>query len=322
VVLPVFNEEATLPELWRRLSSVLRELDGPAEVLFVDDGSRDGSREVIRRLCGERRDVRGVFLSRNFGQQAALSAGLDRARGQAVIMMDADLQDPPEAILDFARKWREGWDVVYAVRELRKEGVLKRIAFASFYRVLRLVSAVPLPLDAGIFSLMDRRVVDALRRMPERHKYLSGLRAYAGFRQIGVAVERGWRYAGRPRVSLGMLITLACDGILSFSTVPLRLATVTGLCCALVSFAVAVAGLYYKYVLHERLLSWPFGLTTVFFLGGVQLVFLGILGEYLARVYDEVKRRPYYLVEQLVGFEASADHPRATDGTRSGDPRA
>lgn len=303
IVIPIFNESATLMELWQQLRTTLDQLDGSAEIIFVDDGSVDQSARIVKELADRDPEVRLVQLSRNFGHQCALAAGIDHTQGDAVILMDGDLQDSPSAIVSFVERWREGYDVVYAIRRKRKEFILKRIAFRLFYRLLNYLSGLALPLDAGIFSLMDRKVVNALRSMPERNRYFSGLRAYAGFKQTGIIVERGPRYSGEPRVTLSKLFKLAFDGIFSFSVIPLRITVYVGLLCALVSFALGLTGLYFKFVLGHSFLDWAQGLTTTFFMGGIQLVFLGILGEYIGRIYDEVKQRPYYLVSNKVGFK-------------------
>jgi polyisoprenyl-phosphate glycosyltransferase len=304
VVIPIFNEEETLDELWSRLSVVLRSLEGKSEVIFVDDGSCDSSPQILAEMASRNVEIKVVSLSRNFGHQCALMAGIDYASGQAVILMDGDLQDDPQAIVSFIEKWRQGYDVVYAMRQKRKEGFVKRVAFKSFYLLQNSLSDVKLPLDAGIFSLMDRKVVMALRGMPERNKYLSGLRAYAGFKHTGILVERGSRYHGVPRVSILKLFKLAFDGIFSFSKLPLRLATLLGFTCAGSSFLLGLIGLYFKYILGIEFLSWTYGLTTTFFLGGIQLLSLGIIGEYVGRIYDEVKQRPYYIIDRTLGFES------------------
>lgn len=303
IVIPIFNEEETIQELWQRLSNVIGQLDGFSEVIFVNDGSFDTSVDILTKLSCANPEVKLLSLSRNFGHQCALSAGIDHADGKAVIIMDGDLQDSPEAIIDFISKWQQGYDVVYAIRQKRKEKWWKRVAFKSFYRIQSNLSGLKLPLDAGIFSLMDRKVILALRSMPERHKYLSGLRAYAGFKQVGIFVERGPRYRGEPKVTVMKLFKLAFDGIFSFSTIPLKLATILGLACALSSFVIGLIGLYFKFILGIEFLSWAYGLTTTFFLGGVQLLSLGIIGEYIGRIYDEVRQRPYYIVDRKVGFE-------------------
>lgn len=303
IVIPIFNEEATLYELWRQLQLVLNQLDGITEIIFVDDGSTDKSFIMLLEMNSQNTGVKIVHLSRNFGHQCALTAGINHANGRATILMDGDLQDSPEAILKFVEKWKSGYEVVYAVRHERKEGLIKKIAFETFYWLQRSMSSIQIPLDAGIFSLMDRKVVDALRLMPEQNRYISGLRAYTGFRQIGVLVERGPRYHGDPRVSVFMLFKLAFDGLFSFSTIPLRLATLLGFVCAGSSFLVGLIGLYVKFVMGVEFLSWAYGLTTAFFMGGIQLLSLGIIGEYIGRIYEEVKRRPYYIVDRCIGFE-------------------
>lgn len=303
VVIPIFNEEEVIQELWHRLSNVLRQLDGCSEVIFVNDGSFDTSLDILTNLSIENPEVKVITFSRNFGHQCSLSAGIDHTKGQAVILMDGDLQDAPEAILSFIDKWKQGYAVVYAIRQKRKEKALKKLAFKLFYRVLNLLSGLDLPLNAGIFSLMDRKVILALRSMPERNKYISGLRAYAGFKQVGVFVERGPRYRGEPRVTVVKLFKLAFDGIFSFSTIPLRIATFLGLASSISSFVIGFIGLYFKFILGRDFLSWTYGLTTTFFIGGIQLLFLGIIGEYIGRIYDEVKQRPYYIIDDKIGFE-------------------
>ena len=303
IVIPIFNEEEIIPELWRQLSEIIPQLDGSSEVIFIDDGSVDLSLQLLEELSRQHPEIKIISLSRNFGHQCALSAGIDRANGKAVILMDGDLQDSPQAIINFIECWKQGYDVVYAIREKRKEKWLKRLAFKSFYYLQKILSGIAIPMDAGIFSLMDRKVVLALRRMPERNKYLSGLRAYAGFKQIGILVERGPRYRGQPKVSISKLFKLAFDGIFSFSTIPLKLATVFGFVSATVSFIIGLIGLFYKLVLGQEFLSWAYGLTTTFFIGGVQLLFLGIIGEYIGRIYEEVRQRPYYIVDKTINFE-------------------
>jgi dolichol-phosphate mannosyltransferase len=229
---------------------------------------------------------------------------MDRASGRAVILMDGDLQDSPEAVSRMIEKWREGYEVVYATRAKRKEGLVKRILFACFYRLQRRVSRIPTPLNAGIFCLLDRRTVDALRSMPERNRYLPGLRAYAGFRQTGIPVERGPRYSGEPRVTYAGLVKLAMDAVFAFSSAPLRLLFVLGALLSAISFAVALGALVYRYVLGHQFLNWPYGLTTAFFFGGLQLIGMGIIGEYVGRIYDEVKQRPYYIEREAIGFDS------------------
>lgn len=302
VAVPLYDEEANVPELVRRVLAVLDALPGgPHELVLVDDGSRDRTAE----LAGEaaRRDDRvvAVTLSRNFGHQAALSAALDQVGGDLVILMDGDLQDAPEEIPRFLEKHREGYDVVYARRERRKEPLWLRAAYWTYYRLLARMARLTLPLDAGDFSLMSRRVVDEIRRAPERHRYLRGLRAWTGFRQVGIPVERAARAAGRPKYSLGRLVELGLDGIFSFSIVPIRAAAVLG------ALAIVLTVLFALYAIWARLV-WgqvPQGftalLTVVTFVSGVLLFFLGVIGEYVGRIYEEVKARPLYVVDRVVG---------------------
>jgi len=313
VVVPVYDEEESLGELHGRLCNALEPLALRFEIVFVNDGSRDGSLEAMRKLRARDPRVKIVDFSRNFGHQVAVSAGLDHAAGRAVVVMDADLQDPPEVLPRLIERLREGYDVVFAVRRQRKENALMRAAYHVFYRMLRRMARVELPLDAGDFSLMSRRVVDEMVRMPERNRYVRGLRAWVGFRQTGVPYERAERYAGSPKYTLSRLFQLAYDGIFAFSDVPVRLARDLGL---LVTTSAALLALW---TLGKRLLGYEVvpGFATitllVIFFGGVQLVTVGILGEYIARIYTEVKGRPLYVVRSREGFGAEAPGADAAD---------
>jgi glycosyltransferase involved in cell wall biosynthesis len=299
IVIPVYDEEPNLPMLYSRLTGVLAEVGASYEVVFVDDGSRDESIEVLHQLTTQDRRVVVVELARNFGHQIAISAGLDHSRGRAVIIMDADLQDPPEVLPQFIAKWREGYDVVYAVRERRKEGRLKRMAYAAFYRLLQRVADIEIPLDAGDFCIMDRRVVDLLVSMPERNRFVRGIRSWVGFKQVGLPYERDARYAGRPKYTFSRLVYLALDGLVSFSYLPLRLITMLGFAVSLVSIVMAV------FYFVKRLTSGlnPPGFATlvvaILFLAGVQLITMGVIGEYVGRIFEEVKQRPLYVTRQV-----------------------
>ena len=300
--IPVYNEEEVLPELLRRLTGVINEVPGgPHEIVFVDDGSVDRSRELLLKAARGDTRVKVVTLSRNFGHQAALSAALDHASGNALVLMDADLQDEPEVIPEFIRLYQAGADVVFARRASRKEGWHLRLAYKTFYRLIAKLSEISLPLDSGDFALLGPEVVDALRRLPEQQRYLRGLRAWVGFTQVGVDVQRPARFAGQPKYSTRRLIKLALDGICSFSVVPLRAAAMAGLT------AICAASLFALYAVYVRVFlgAVPEGFTAsilvMTFLAGVQLFFLGVIGEYVGRVYGETKRRPAYVVASVAG---------------------
>jgi dolichol-phosphate mannosyltransferase len=299
-----------LPELFRRVTSAGQTWGCDWEAVCVDDGSADRTWELIVRQ--HQRDSRwlGLSLSRNFGHQSAVSAGLFHAQGDAVVVLDADLQDPPEVLSRFLEKWRAGFQVVYGVRTLRKEGWFKRACYWGFYRLLARVSPTNIPLDSGDFCLMDRRVVEVLRQMPERNRFVRGLRAWAGFRQVGVEYERDARLAGEAKYTLRRLSRLALDGLFSFSTVPLSLVSQAGLWIS----GLALLGILWTLttkLFSDYFAQWGFppvqGFTTivisVLFLGGIQLLSLGIIGEYLGRVYDEVKRRPPWVIADSAGVE-------------------
>jgi dolichol-phosphate mannosyltransferase len=296
VVVPLFNEEENVAELHRRLGPVLQSLELPYEILLVDDGSRDQTPALIDSLIRKDGNVAGLHFSRNFGHQAAVSAGIDHARGQVVIVMDGDLQDPPEVLPQFIAKWREGYEVVYAVRHSRKEGPLKRLGYFGFYRLLRAISDLEIPLDSGDFCLMDRRVVDVLKHLPERMRFVRGLRSFAGFRQIGLAYDRGPREAGKPKYTVGALLFLAFDGLISFSSYPLRMVTYLGILTigiALVLLVWVVSSSLYNRTVPQ---GWASTLVTLLFMGSVQLFSLGIIGEYVRLIFLETKGRPTYII--------------------------
>lgn len=300
-VIPVLDERETLPALAERLTPVMDELGGDCEVVLVDDGSTDGSFDVMRELHEADARYRALRLSRNFGHQPAITAGIEHATGRAIIIMDADLQDPPEVALDLVRKWQEGFDVVYAVRDERAgESRLKVSTARWFYRLLGRMSEIDIPLDAGDFRLVDRRVADAVSDMPERHRYLRGMFAWVGYDQVGVHYEREARHAGTTKFSMRRMLTFATDGIVSFSTVPLRMAMTLGFVVSGLSFLAALYGIGSK-VLGHVVPGWASIVVSMGLLGGVQLVVLGVIGEYLARVHDEVKRRPLYLLRDQIG---------------------
>jgi glycosyltransferase involved in cell wall biosynthesis len=300
VVAPVFNEHSTLPELHRRLTEVLAPL-GPYEIVLVDDGSIDGSWDTLLELAARDSHLRLLRLSRNFGHQAALSAGLDAARGEAIVLMDADLQDPPELIPQLVAKWREGFDVVYAIRGAREgEPRLRLASISVFYRLLYRITATEIPQNVGDFRLLSRRAADAITAMPERARFLRGMTSWIGFRQTGVQYTREARYAGESKYPARKLIRLALDGITSFSTAPIKLVTALGF--ALVVFCVGVLAwtLYVRFFTSHHPQGWTSVIAVVLLLGGVQLLSLGVIGQYVARIFDETKQRPLYLVDEVV----------------------
>jgi dolichol-phosphate mannosyltransferase len=303
-VLPIFNEEQTIPELVRRLGQLVEQLDGEAEVILVDDGSSDSSYELM--VAAREKDPRFKLLrlSRNFGHQVAVTAGLDVASGDAVIVMDSDLQDPPEVALELAARWRDGYEVVYAVRtERHGESRFKEATAAGFYRLFKRMSDVDVPLDVGDFRLVDRRALDAFRSMRESNRYVRGMFSWIGFRQVGVPFTREERFAGETKYPLRKMLKFATDGIVSFSAYPLRVALKLGFLVSAFSF---VLGIVFLVSQLAGLYSVP-GLASiavfVAFLGGIQLLLIGIMGEYVARIHDEVKGRPLYLVSETQGLE-------------------
>ncbi len=317
VVLPCHNERGVLPALVERLSAVLPRTVRDHEIIFVDDGSTDGTSDLLDTLCAREPRVRVLHLSRNFGQQAALSAGLEAASGDAVVLMDADLQDPPELIETFVGRWREGYQVVYAVRRRRKEGILKRTAYALFYRSLVLISEIELPLDAGDFCLLDRQVADGMRALPERQRFLRGLRTWVGFRQVGVEYERPGRHAGEPKYTLRKLIRLALAGYVGFSTAPLRLASLLGLIASTLGLLLVLWAVLGRIRGTDMPRGWASTLAIILLLGGAQLVVLGVMGEYLGRMYDEVRARPTYIVSRRVGWHKGAGSRRERASRRA-----
>lgn len=303
-VVPVYDERESLEELHRRLVPVLDALDGPAEVLLVDDGSTDGSFEQMLGLHERDERFKSIRLSRNFGHQIALTAGLDHARGRAVVMMDGDLQDPPEVALELARRWREGYAVVYAVREKRAGETRAKLATAKlFYRLLGRLTDIEIPGDAGDFRLVDRRALQAMGSMREHNRYLRGMSAWVGFDQTGVQYVRDGRHAGKSKYSLRKMIRFAFDGIVSFSTVPLRLTLNLGFVVSLLAFVVGFAAIVVKLAGVYAVPGWASIIVVLALLGGVQLTVLGVMGEYVAQIHQEVKSRPLYLVRDRVGID-------------------
>lgn len=305
LVVPIYNEEENIEEMYRRLSNVMAQLQGEVELILIDDGSRDQSLTMIRKLHHHDSRVRYLSLARNFGHQIAVTAGLNFVQGQAIIVMDADLQDPPELILSMIDKWHEGYQVVYAQRISRhKETWFKRLTAYLFYRLLQRLAKVTIPVDTGDFCLMDKQVVDILNGMPERNRYIRGLRAWVGFKQTSVMFERSPRYAGKVKYTFSKSLSLAIDGIISFSTVPLRLATYLGIISATVALIMIFLVLYWRiFAPVSQLIGYSLITIAIFFLGSVQLICIGILGEYIGRIYEEVKARPLYTLKETGGFD-------------------
>lgn len=295
-IVPIYNEDAILPELHDRLTSVLEQSPYEWRILYVDDGSSDRSPDMLAEFSDRDSRVGVLHLARNFGQQPAIAAGLAAASADAVVLLDGDLQDPPEVIPDLLRQWEDGFDVVFAVKQKRKESAIKRAMFASFYLLLGRLSSVEIPPNAGNFSLMDRSVVEAVNSMPEHHRYISGLRAYAGGRQTGVVFERAARHAGEPRQSPRKLLRMGFDALFAFSEVPLRLATLAGFVVSGIAFIILARVLWARLVSGTAIEGWASVMTSVLFLGGIQLIAIGVIGEYIGRIYNESKRRPAWIV--------------------------
>jgi glycosyltransferase involved in cell wall biosynthesis len=306
VVVPLYNEEAIVQVLLDRLLAVLGTLGAPYQIIAVDDGSRDKTRENLIERARTEPALTVVCLTRNFGLQGAVTAGLAHAEGDVVVLMDGDLQDPPELIPRLLEEWRAGADVVYTTKRTRAERGPRRLAFDLFHFLLKRLGQIDLPVGAGNFSLIDGQALAAINRLPEHNRYLPGLRAWIGFRQVEVAFDRDERAAGQPRMGYGRLIRLALDGIFGFSYLPLRAASYLGLLATLLGIVLVCWVLVERFVTHTAILGWPSMMIAVCILGGAQLVTIGILGEYLGRIYDEVRGRPNYLVRELIRFESGS----------------
>lgn len=304
IITPCYNEEAVIKETLRQLTQFCGELgDLSVELIFVDDGSRDKTREILKSHADQEPRIKIIGFARNFGHQIAVTAGIDAASGDAVILIDADLQDPPSVMHEMIAKWHEGYDVVYGTRTERPgESIFKLATAKRFYRILSHLSDVPIPLDTGDFRLMSRPVVDTLKAMPERDRFIRGMVSWVGFRQISLPYKRAERFAGESKYPLRKMLRFATDGILSFSTKPLQFSVALGL----ISASLALVGILYAFILRLFTNIWVPGWTTlmiaILFLGGIQLISVGILGEYVGRIYNEVKQRPLYIVQEYFGF--------------------
>lgn len=310
VVIPVFNEEEVLPETYRRLTGVMEELSEPYELVFVNDGSRDRSPEILDDLARKDPRVRVIHFSRNFGHQAAITAGMDYARGEAVIVIDADLQDPPEVIPEMVAKWREGYEVVYGKRAKREgETFFKRFTASFFYRFLRAMTDIDIPLDTGDFRLMDRKVVEVMRLLREKNRFIRGLVAWVGFRQAALEYVRHRRFAGTTKYPLRKMLKLAWDGITAFSNKPLKIAAYLGFALSFLSFVYLLVIVVTKLLGKSTVPGWASLAVINLFFSGIILIILGIMGEYIGRIYDEAKNRPLYIVDRTRGVDGTHEEP-------------
>ncbi len=304
VVVPLYNEEAVIEEMYKRLTKVLGTCTEGYEIIIVNDGSKDRTLDLARDICGQDKRVKLISFSRNFGHQIAITAGMDKASGQATVVIDADLQDPPEVIPEMMAKWKEGYQVVYGVREKRKgESKFKLLTAGLFYRLLKRLTSVEIPVDTGDFRLIDRRVLLEFRKMREQARFVRGMISWVGFRQTEVRYIRDKRFAGKTKYPFKKMLKFAIDGILSFSQIPLKISSMFGLLTSAVSFVFMIYGLVMKYFFPKYVIpGWASLFVAVLFLGGVQLICIGLLGEYVGRIYEEAKGRPLYIVEREINF--------------------
>lgn len=297
IIAPIYNEESNIPDLYKRLLAVVSQLQISYELIFINDGSKDRSMESIRKLAAENNAVKFINFSRNFGHQIAVTAGLDYCRGKQIVIIDADLQDPPELILEMKKKLEDGFDVVYARRKSRQgETLLKKYTAKMFYRMLSKITSVKIPVDTGDFRMMDRKIVEVLKLMPEQQKFLRGQIAWAGFRQTFIEYDRGQRQAGETGYTYKKMIRLALDGITGFSNFPLKFATFAGFFVSGVTFLISLYALYARFISKDFVPGWTSLILAVLFIGGVQLISIGIIGEYISRLSANVRNRPLYVI--------------------------
>jgi glycosyltransferase involved in cell wall biosynthesis len=305
VIVPVYNEKGNIEQLYLRIRQVFEARPEEFELIFIDDGSTDGSHEVLQDLTGSDRQVRVLSFTRNFGHQQAVSAGLKWCRGSCAVIIDADLQDPPELIPEMIEKWRADFQVVFATRSRRiGENFMKRATAALFYRLMHRLSNVDIPLDTGDFRLIDRAVIDLLNGMPERHRFLRGMVSWGGFRQTGIMYERQKRYSGKTKYPMFRMMKFALTGVTSFSLIPLQLASYFGFIISGIAFLTGLYAIYLKLFTDATIQGWTSLMIAVLFIGGVQLITLGIIGEYIGRISDEVKQRPLYIIREKINFDA------------------
>ena len=299
VIIPIFNEEENIRLLHQRLCGVMQKIDSPFELIFVNDDSKDNSMALIKLLANEHSNVKYVDFSRNFGHQIAVSAGIDVAKGDAVVIIDADLQDPPELIIEMHQKWKEGYEVVYAKRRARKgENFLKKFTAKMFYRILNKITSFNIPLDTGDFRIIDRKIVEVLKSMPEQQKFLRGQISWAGYKQTYVEYDRDSRNAGETGYTYKKMIRFALDGITSFSDAPLKLASLMGFIVSGVAFLMILYALYARFISRDYVPGWTSLMLAVLFIGGIQLICIGMIGEYISRIANNIKNRPLYIVRE------------------------
>jgi dolichol-phosphate mannosyltransferase len=298
IVIPVYNEEGNIRLLYERISAAAKSITSEYEILFVNDGSRDQSLAILVSLANEDHAVKYIHLSRNFGHQIAVSAGIDHCKGEAVVIIDADLQDPPEFIGDLYKKMKEGYHVVYARRQIRQgEGIMKKFTAKLFYRILARITSIKIPIDTGDFRIMHRKIVDVLKKMPEQQKYIRGQIAWAGFNQTYLLYNREGRHSGASGYTYTKMFRLALDGITGYSNLPLKFATITGFFVSGITFFISLYALYSRFIAKDYVPGWTSLILAVLFIGGVQLISIGIIGEYISRVSANVRNRPLYVVE-------------------------
>lgn len=304
VVIPVYNEAVNIKYLYERLSKTFVKEKKEIEFIFINDGSNDGTLDKLIQLNRKDFRVKIINFSRNFGHQMAVSAGLKFCRGEMIGIIDADLQDPPELLLNFFQRLKEGYDVVYAIRKKRKESLLMKLAYVSYYRLLKMIAEIDIPLDSGDFCALKRRVVEAINSLPERNRFIRGIRSWVGFKQIGLEYERNERYAGKSKYNLKRLLKLAFDGVFSFSYLPFKFMFYLGFFALIFSFFGGIFIFYMKFFTanYNKVPGFATTITLLIFFGGLQLFTLGITGEYIKRIYDEVKQRPPYIIESKIGF--------------------
>jgi len=301
IVIPVLNEEKVLNELYQRLTKVMTDIGESYEIIFINDGSTDNSLKIMKQLHTHDKRIKIIDFSRNLGHQIAITAGIDFTSGDAVITIDADLQDPPEVIPDLIKKWKEGYEVIYGIREKRKgENFFKKISTLIFYRLINKMTMINMPPDSGDFRLIDKKVVNNLKNIRENNRYVRGLTYWIGFKQIGVPYERDKRFAGKSKYPIKKLFKLAYDAIFSFSNFPLKIATYFGFIVSFLSFLYLIYALIIKLFTNSVIHGWTSLMISILFLGGVQLICLGIIGEYIARINDEVKKRPLYIIKEII----------------------